>query len=992
MLCCSANPSSAASPPSPTVPAPTPNDATELNLLLVNLTLDGDQLSDIVNLYEVNNDVLLPLGELARQLTIGVTVDPVTHVASGFVLHEDQAFRLDPATGMVTLPDHQEAFDPNLVRWIDGDLYVASRLLQRWWPVDFKINMAALNLEAVPREMLPIQLRLKRERAGSKLGPRGTGYQDPGYPRLNNPYRIATVPVIDSTIGLGISRNGDATSTIAAYSGLLTGDLLGMEAAGYISISKDNPTMDARLTLSRHDPDGGLLGPLNATSVQLGNINLPALDNVLTGGGSGNGVIISNRRFNQANSYGLQTLRGELPPGWDVTLYFNDALIDFAQSRGDGLYEFPDQRLVFGRNEFRLVFNGPFGQRRVERQVYMLDQTVTKPGEFYYTVGAKRDDNGAVRQTAQFDVGLARNLALTVGTVYIDRDDGAPAHGYVNAGVRASLLGSLINFDRAQNLDGGSVTELGLKTAVRNVSVDASRIWINNFVSDGFTKTGDPIKIRDLLRFTGAIKLSDHFRLPFAFDLKRQQSVSGLETYSIGQRLSLNIGGTSFTNALTYLHSPGSDNGSGALQVSRRVAGIGVSSQIAYGIAPEPKISSMALKLDKNLDGYNRINFGVVQSFSPSQSTFTAGWTHNFGSFGIGFSGRYGGRHNLGFGIQIFTAIGRNPRNGRLMRDWQPMADFGNVAAKVFLDANENGRFDPGEEPIENAGFRINGSGRGAIRTDANGEAVIPRLQPKAYADVALDPGTLADAQWQPSRPGMRMLPRSGKTQLIDFPVVLTAEIDGTIYLASDGTRRGIGNAKIELVDAKGKVIGETNSASDGYYIMPNVRPGTYHLRIASEQQTGLGLVADGSPEVTINPKGDFVDGIDITLSKADANLDQQPTAAGLGTAMPPPSAPFTPASDGPAVIAQRPVAGPAARAAQGIWRVQLGAFRVVSNAEDLWARVMNRAELAGHPRLRVAAGKLTYLQVGGFVSRADAQAACSRLSASGFDCIPMGS
>lgn len=104
----------------------------ELNLLIANLLLEDTQLSDTVYLYEIDNDVLLPVGELAQQLTLGVTVDPVSHVASGFLLTEEAAFRLDPDAASVTLPTGKEDFDPGLVRWIDGDLYVASRLLQRW--------------------------------------------------------------------------------------------------------------------------------------------------------------------------------------------------------------------------------------------------------------------------------------------------------------------------------------------------------------------------------------------------------------------------------------------------------------------------------------------------------------------------------------------------------------------------------------------------------------------------------------------------------------------------------------------------------------------------------------------------------------------------------------------------------------------------------------------------------------------------------------------
>jgi len=840
----------------------------QLNLLVANLLLERDQLSDTIYLYEIGNDVLLPVGELAHQLTLGVTVDPVSHVASGFLLKEGAAFRLDPAAGKVTLPSGQEEFDPKLVRWIDGDLYVSSRLLQRWWPVDFKFNMNALSLQAVPREKLPIQLRLERERSAKKLGARGGGYVDPGYPRLVNPYRLLTVPVIDNTIGLGINKRGDDTTTVASYSSVFSGDLLGMEATAFATISKDDLKPDARITLSRFNPEGGLLGPLDATSLQLGNIGLPALKNILSGGGVGWGSIVSNRPLNVSSSYGLQTLRGELPTGWDVTLYFNDALIAFSQSRNDGLYEFPDQPLVFGRNEFRLVFNGPLGQRRVETQVYVFDQTVTTPGEIYYTGGAKRDNDGAIRSTLQVDAGISKGLAITAGSIYIDNDDGTRGKTYFNGGLRASVLRSLVNLDHANDLRGGHLTELGLRTALVGISFDASRTWINDFDSDVFSDSGDPLKLRDQVRLTGLLELSPTFRLPFAVDFRHEQTVTGLDTYSIQPRLSVNVFSTSFTNSLNYLISPGEDNLSGTLQASRRVAGIGVSSQIGYTIKPESKLSSFAMTFDKTLGESNRLNLGVVQTFGASDTIVTAGWTRNLGSFGIGLSGLYGGSRNMGLGLQLFTAFGFNPRNGRVMRDWQPMAGMGVVSAKVFLDSNQNGVFDEGEEAIENAGFTVNGSGRQGVRTNAKGDALLPRLQPKDYADVALDLGSLDDAQWQPVQPGLRVLPRPGKVQVIDFPVVLTAEVDGTVYLQDGGYKRGIGNARLQLVNANGKVVGETKTSSDGFYIMPNILPGRYTLRIEPEQLTGIGVIADRIADLEISTEGDFLNGVDFTLNK----------------------------------------------------------------------------------------------------------------------------
>lgn len=839
----------------------------ELNLLIANLLLEDSQLSDTVYLYELDNDVLLPVGELAQQLTLGVTVDPVSHVASGFLLTEDAAFRLDPAASSVTLPTGKEDFDPGLVRWIDGDLYVASRLLQRWWPVDFKFNMSALSLQALPREKLPIQLKIEREKAASRLGKRG-GYVDPGYPRIKNSYRFLALPIIDSTITLNLNKRDRAIASAGAYSGVFAGDLLGMEAMGHVSLSKDDPTPDARITLARNDPDGGLLGPLDATTLELGNIGLPAVRNVMSGGGVGWGSIISNRPLNQVSSYGLQTLRGELPTGWDVTLYFNDALIAFAPSRGDGLYEFPDQPLIFGRNEFRLVFNGPLGQRRVDRQVFILDQTVIRPGDFYYTAGAKRDDDGAFRSTLQIDAGIIKGWAITAGSIHINRGDGAAPRTYLNGGIRASLLGSLVNLDHSHDLRGGSVTELGLRTSLFNISVDASRIWVNDFVSDVYGGNGDGIKVRDQVRMNGLLAISSSLRLPYALDVSHEKTAAGVRTFTVQPRASVNILGTSFTNSLNWRLSPGPDELSGSLQVSRSVAGIRASSQFSYAIKPHAKLESFGVNLEKALDQNNRINFGLVRSFGPSGTTVTAGLTRNFGAFGVSFSALYGGSKNIGVGLQIFTAFGRNPRRARPLRDWRPMAGMGVVAAKVFVDANMNGVWDQGEQTIQNAGFTVNGSDRQGVYSDGQGEAVLFGLTPNVHTDVALDLATLEDAQWQPVQPGVRIVPRPGKVQSIDFPVALTAEIDGTVYLLDGKNKRGIGNARLQLVDTAGKVVGETKTSSDGYYIVSGIRPGRYQLRIDAEQLSSLGLQANRVADITITPQGDFVYGVDFILSR----------------------------------------------------------------------------------------------------------------------------
>jgi uncharacterized protein len=144
----------------------------------------------------------------------------------------------------------------------------------------------------------------------------------------------------------------------------------------------------------------------------------------------------------------------------------------------------------------------------------------------------------------------------------------------------------------------------------------------------------------------------------------------------------------------------------------------------------------------------------------------------------------------------------------------------------------------------------------------------------------------------------------------------------------------------------------------------------------------------------------------DATRARQMASVDlgtqaptgQSPASAGADYTRPKPPVVTTPAPQPrPAVAAVAPAPRPApppapapapAPAATGKWRIQLGAFGQLSNADALWNRVKGRAELAGHPRLNVKAGAVTKLQAGGYASQAAAQAACGKLKAAGFECV----
>ncbi|MDB5838049.1 MAG: hypothetical protein JWQ23_1 [Herminiimonas sp.] len=834
----------------------------EPNLLLLEVRLDQRVLSDAVTAYQYGNDIFLPLSELSRLLTIAIRAQPEQGSAAGYVLSEDRGFSLNLAQSSVTVGDRTEALDPALVRVQADDIYVASRLIARWLPLDLDIDLSSLSLRVRPRERLPLQSRLERQDRGKQAGSRA-GYVDPGFPRDDSPVQMLGVPFIDQTLGVDVRHGNGSAQVNAAYTAYLTGDLLGMESSLFVSSSKRNPSPDLRFTLGRHDPDAGLLGPLHARTFELGSVPVPGVANIALTSATGNGLTLSNRPLSQPTSFDRHSLQGNLPPGWDVELYFNDALVGFQQSRPDGKYNFDDLPLIYGPNEFRLVFHGPLGQSRVERQSFSLEQSVTAPGEFYYNITEHRDKAGRARSVAQFDVGLNRYLSATGGLVRL------PVAGteqrYANLGLRTFWRSFIISSDLARSQNGGSLSEMTLRTRVGGMSIGVSRAYLHDFTSDLFLPSGDPVRTRDKIRIDGAIPLDFLPRLPLTLEAKRDRLQSGADNIELAGRVSTYQYGIAMSNSLRWQSLGGAKSANGAFQFSRRIAGIGLSGQVNYTLKPETRLATMALSADKSLAAGYLLNLGVARLFSNAEMLYAAALNKSLGSYGWGVSASYSSRGTVAAGVQLFMAMGKEPRQSAWLFDAQPMAGAGAASMRVFVDKNLDGVMDAGDEPIKGVSFTING-GTHQARTDEAGIAYLSRLPVKQNVDIAVDTGSLEDPQWMTQKKGVRVVPRPGKVTELDFPVIMTGEIDGTVYLVENDVKRGVGDVSLELVDAGRKVIAQTRTASDGYYIVPAVPPGNYLLRISREQLKRLNLTDTGMHMITVSSDGTFINGVDFSL------------------------------------------------------------------------------------------------------------------------------
>ena len=825
--------------------------------LLLEVRIGQHVLSDAIGAYQQGDDVLLPLGELARMLTIAIRVDPANGNASGYIVDEERRFRLDLASKTVLRAALSEAFDSAQVRPLADDTYVASGLLARWLPVDFELDMAGLALQVRPREKLPLQARLERQRSG--LPGAGSALPlDPGYPRLVTPYALAGMPFADQTVGLDLRRSAAHKSTYTSYTGYFTGDLLGAEAALYLNTATDANGPAARLSIGRHDPDGALLGPLKARTVQAGSVSAPGAPEIALSSARGNGVFISNRPLGQPMRTDRHSLQGDLPPGWDVELYFNDALVGIMQSRADGRYAFDDQPLLYGPNEFKLVFHGPLGQVRIERHSFLIEQSMLAPGQMFYSLAAQRGDDGRRRAAARLDWGIGQHLSASAGLLRLPV--GQAERSFAELGVQGYLDKFMLQLALVRADDGGTLSKAGLRTRLGPWSVAASRAYARGYTSDYYHVAADPVRVRDELRADAVVAA-----MPLSVQARRELLASGAHNVELAARISAYRFGAALSNSLRWQSQAGHEIADGVLQASRRVAGVGFSGQLQYAIRPQTKVQTLALSLDKHFSDAYLASAGVARTFVDPHTRFTLALNKGMGSFGMGINGYYSSRGDYGLGLQLFLALAQDRPRGRWLTEAAPIAASGAASLRVFVDRNGNALMDAGDEPVAGAGFVVNGVSR-IERTGVDGLAWLGRLAPNQHTDIGIDASTLEDPQWLAQRKGVRIVTRPGKVSEVDFAVAVTGEIDGTVYALAGGRKRAAGDVALELVDAAGRLVGAASSGADGYFVLAGVLPGAYQLRVAPAQLARLGMRAPPGYLINMDRDGTLVNGKDFVL------------------------------------------------------------------------------------------------------------------------------
>jgi hypothetical protein len=833
----------------------------ELRIIEMRLRQRRPIAQDLLAWETPEGEIFLPFALISAGLGF-----PISEVeqgeAAGWFLRESQTVRISLSTGSASVAGRTFDLNPTDARLIDGALHVSLRTLNEWFLLEGEWFAADQVIDIDPAYLLPQEEAQRRARTSS--GSSEAEFDTAGFVRADPAYAWLSWPVVTANLsttlhqrgqtlaGIGVQNNNAGRGNYSA-SLLAQGDFLWMSGRMALSASgAGDPSV--RLTLARYDESGGLLGPLAATFVELGDVaaeGAPLLGASL----AGVGVRFGRSAADVSREFDRFDLLGDAPPGWQAELYRDSELLTFQTISEVGRYAFLDTPLTFGLNRFRVELYGPSGERRTIDRTVDIATGLIRPKELRYSVVALREGDSLLGERAEFTadptqsphsellqaqagIGLTRTLALNA-LVSMRRDGGGSVRTDAGAGLILKT-GPLYWQGDAIWQQAGSAQRVGLLTGFGAASLSINHEWRSpGFLETGLLADGPP------LRSLTALSLDLRWRqIGATLSARTAQRWNGSSDTNASFRLSAHLSGLSFSHSVTareFVSAERSDHRvDQAFALSGTIAGLRL--RAAYDAEILPDHSPRSLRFDASSrrgDWY--FSTGISQTFEQDATDWRVGVSRDFNGvrFGVDVT-HLGDRDEAMLAASLSFATDRRPTGGvRFGRDAR--GQRGSVIARVFRDADGDGRFGPGDALI--AGAQVESFPR-ARATEDGSSTLIEDLPAFRAVAIRANLDRVDEPYLAAAVPGLLVTPRPGRLVEVEIPLLVTGEAELRLVSSADAP---LGGHIITIVPTEGGAAIRSRTAFDGLAFFGNLPPGHYRVHIGGPN-TPPSIVMEISP------------------------------------------------------------------------------------------------------------------------------------------------
>ncbi|GAA3998476.1 carboxypeptidase regulatory-like domain-containing protein [Sphingomonas humi] len=814
---------------------------------LLDLQIRQRALGDGVRAYPVPEGTCVILGDLVTALDLPIKVDLAARRAEGWAFKEANRLVIDRAAHRVTYgAAGSEPLAPTAIRDAPDGWCVETASLSRWLGLTVQPRTDASLLLLDSKDKLPIEMAIERRERAARITRASMPLST--LPRVKLPYRMWRTPSVDVMVDAGVTYEAGSGARIDHRASILAaGEMLQMSYEARVATNAKGLPTGLRLRAYRSDPDGGLLGPLKATHVAIGDVD--GIGSPVAGiSATGRGAVITNRPLFQSVAFDRTQFSGELPPGWDAELYRNGELIAFSGADSGGQYRFDDVALGFGDNRFEIITYGPQGQVKQRVEQLTVGQGAVPPGETHYWAGVvdpgrdllERKRGGAPptpdagwRAAASVEHGLDRRTSVAALVQTLSVEDQRVT--YVEGTVRRSIGPAVFELGAARDTAGGTAMRGQALAKIGATNLAWSSFWSRDFAArpQGLTVTGEH-------RFSvdAPLKLGGDAVLPLHGDVRLTQRKDGARTIEANARTSVMLSRFNLATLLRWRQERPPGGFAARQQVEAGLIGSGRVGPLRLRGTTEFEISPSAKLRRAELSAYWRgtgtADWEGALAYEGRDGKLRGRLTHvrRFDQLAIAGTLEAASNGAIAAGLNLSFSLDRGTAGWRVSR--QSLAASGSVRAQLFRDENGNGVRDKGEA-LEEGAVLTAGSRPADRPSGKDGWASVGGLDNFRPVAIGVDTSSLSDPNLVPAVAAQVIVPRPGVAAELMIPLAGGGAIEGSLLKDGGSAFEGL---DLELVDASGKVIAAARSDYDGFFLFDRVPPGKYVLRLTEASRS----------------------------------------------------------------------------------------------------------------------------------------------------------
>lgn len=807
---------------------------------LLDVNIRQLRLGDGVRAYNTPEGTCVVLGDFLTALDVPMRIDIGAKKASGWAFSEKHRITIDYGAGTASVAGQSERLSPGTVRETPEGWCVQTKALARWFGIGIRPLTSGSALLLQSDSKLPVELAVERAQRAAHLRP--ASYDLSSLPQVRIPYSMFRAPALDFVVSAGVTYRARDGMRIDRQSSLFAaGEIARLSYDAQLSTTaKGIPNM-LRVRAYRSDPEGKLLGPLEATHVGAGDVE--GIASGLTGTvAAGRGMVVTNRPLAARAAFDRTRFEGDLPSGWEAEIYRNGELLGFAKSNPGQRYVFEDVQLLYGDNQVKIVLYGPQGQIRTREESINIGQDNVPAGKTWYWAGAnqpgrdiislEKPPDGSPLPKAQAAVSIEHGIDDRTSVAVLARamliaDERVT---FLEGTVRRSFGGALVEVGAARQSGGGMAAHAQLLGRFGGLNVSAEALLANDFQLRG----GNKQTLREVRAGLDAPIRLGRTLFPAHADVHWLDRRDGTGQLEATARLAANFDRFNLATDVNYRRQYVRDGVSAPgefrfnLIGSGRLGDIRLRGTTGFDLSPAARFRSA--ELSAYWSKSDRVDWEAALAYEAPASRGRARISHisRLDSMSLALTAEAATDGAVAVGLNLSFSLDPGHRFAMSRR---PLAQQGSIHATVYRDLNDNGVRDP-SEPLEPGALITTGPVQSLRPTDARGAVTVAGLTAYNPIAVGVDRTSLADPMLTPKKALQVVVPRPGVPAEVEIGLVGGGDVEGVVV--KDGGL-GFEGLDLELVDAAGKLVGTARSDFDGFFLFERVAYGRYTIRVAAE-------------------------------------------------------------------------------------------------------------------------------------------------------------